>query len=303
MARIRTIKPDFWTSEQVMDCKPLTRLLFIGLWNFVDDYGRSPVAPRTIRARIFPGDDISGADVQDMLNELNSRGLILFYSANDKEYFEITGWAKHQKIDNPSKNNLCPAPFAEGSQILARTSEENQKISLEGKGGDRKGEDNSRSVAEATRPSASGFDEFWKAYPRRDGPNPRKPAETKFNALAKTGVDPAMMIAAVKRMATEQAKDVGTRFIPQAITWLNQQRWADHAVEAFEAENPQVQGFYVKFGSPEQDAWDAYGRANSGKSYPRDSKGGWHHPSQWPPGHHQVEAASSEPPVLRMQSM
>lgn len=34
MARIRTIKPEFWTSEQVMGCAPLARLLFIGLWNF-----------------------------------------------------------------------------------------------------------------------------------------------------------------------------------------------------------------------------------------------------------------------------
>ena len=42
MARIRTIKPEFWASEQVMDCKPVTRLLFIGLWNFVDDFGRAP---------------------------------------------------------------------------------------------------------------------------------------------------------------------------------------------------------------------------------------------------------------------
>jgi hypothetical protein len=96
-------------------------------------------------------------------------------------------------------------------------------------------ETDSRSVADATRPNASDFDEFWKAYPRRDGPNPRKPAEQKFNALAKTGVDPAMMIAAVKRMALDQARDIGTRFIPQAVTWLNQQRWTDHAAVAFSA--------------------------------------------------------------------
>jgi hypothetical protein len=204
MARIRTIKPDFWTSEQVMDLKPLTRLLFIGLWNFCDDYGRSPVAPRTIRARIFPGDDITGADVQDMLNELNAAGLILFYSAEDKEYFEITGWGKHQKIDNPSKNNLCPAPFAEGSQIIARTSEESPKIALEGKGGDRE-EERKESLSDAKASRNEKFEEFWKAKPQRKGADPKAPAEKLFYAAVKAGTPADEIIAAAKRWAAVDA--------------------------------------------------------------------------------------------------
>jgi hypothetical protein len=32
-------------------------------------------------------------------------------------------------------------------------------------------------------------------------------------------------------------------------------------------------------------AWDAYGRATTGKAFPRNRRGGWHLPSQWPPGH------------------
>jgi hypothetical protein len=52
----------------------------------------------------------------------------------------------------------------------------------------------------------SKFEEFWRAYPRRDGPNPRKPAEQKFNALAKTGVDPDVMIQAAKSLAIEESR-------------------------------------------------------------------------------------------------
>ncbi|OAF05445.1 hypothetical protein AYJ54_00635 [Bradyrhizobium centrolobii] len=44
-------------------------------------------------------------------------------------------------------------------------------------------------------------------------------------------------------------------------------------------------GFYAKFGSEEQDAWDSYRKAREGKPYPRDSKGGWQHTAQWPPGY------------------
>lgn len=39
MARIRTIKPEFWTAEQVMELSRDARLLFIGMWNFCDDAG------------------------------------------------------------------------------------------------------------------------------------------------------------------------------------------------------------------------------------------------------------------------
>ncbi|KKK60207.1 hypothetical protein LCGC14_3026700, partial [marine sediment metagenome] len=42
MARIRTVKPDFWTSEDVAAVSRNARLLFIGLLNFADDVGNGP---------------------------------------------------------------------------------------------------------------------------------------------------------------------------------------------------------------------------------------------------------------------
>lgn len=61
-----------------------------------------------------------------------------------------------------------------------------------------------------------------------------------------------------------------------------------------------VSGFYAKFGSEEQDAWDAYRKAREGKSFPRDSKGGWHHTSQWPPGYTpNPSAGQADAPRLR----
>lgn len=101
MARIRTIKPEFWSSEQIMDCSTNARLLFIGLWNFCDDGGNHPASARTIKAEIFPGDDIASADIQRMLDELSSNHLIVRYIAENKEFYHVTGW-KHQKIDKPS---------------------------------------------------------------------------------------------------------------------------------------------------------------------------------------------------------
>lgn len=102
MARLRSIKPEFWASEQVLECSPIARLLFIGLWNFCDDVGRHPFSARRIKAEIFPGDDITSENILGMLDELSREGLIDVYDVAGKGYLQVTGW-HHQKIDHPQR--------------------------------------------------------------------------------------------------------------------------------------------------------------------------------------------------------
>lgn len=115
MARIRTIKPEFWTSEQVMECSPIARLLFIGLWNFCDDGGNHPASAKTLKAEVFPGDDISAAQVQSMLAELSANGLVVFYEHAGKEYIHVTGW-QHQKIEKPTYKHPKHEAAKEGAK-------------------------------------------------------------------------------------------------------------------------------------------------------------------------------------------
>jgi hypothetical protein len=101
------IKPEFWTSEQIVECSPIARLLFIGLWNFADDGGNLPASIKTIKMEIFPGDDFTEAQIAGWLEELiaskdnDGAGLVCRYSADKKMYFHITGW-HHQRIDRPT---------------------------------------------------------------------------------------------------------------------------------------------------------------------------------------------------------
>lgn len=135
MARIRTIKPEFWTSEQVMECSPNARLLFIGLWNFADDRGRMALSPKRIKAQVFPSDDFTSADVRRMIDELTSNGLLRTYVVDDDEYLAVTGW-HHQKIDRP-QDARTPEPPDGDSPNGRRTF----GVGREGKGEDRKGKD------------------------------------------------------------------------------------------------------------------------------------------------------------------
>jgi hypothetical protein len=108
MARIRTIKPEFWANEKVMNCSRGSRLLFIGLWNFADDTGRLRDSAKSIRAHIFPGDDdINSEIVRGMIDELSGNGLVLKYEVNGEAYLEISGW-NHQRIDKPHPSKHPP---------------------------------------------------------------------------------------------------------------------------------------------------------------------------------------------------
>lgn len=115
MARIRTIKPDFWTNARVIECSTNARLLFIGMWNFADDKGRLPFLTKTLKAQIFPADDFSSDDISRMIDELSTNGLVSIYYVEEKGYLQVTGWA-HQRIDRPQ-----PSKYPDPSQNDRRT--------------------------------------------------------------------------------------------------------------------------------------------------------------------------------------
>jgi hypothetical protein len=115
MSRIRTVKPEFWTSEQVMSCLPIARLLFIGLWNFSDDHGVHPASFVRIKAEVFPADNFSIEEIERWINELISADLLHEYTVNNKNYWIVTGWEKHQRIDKPTYRH--PLPLSEIKKI------------------------------------------------------------------------------------------------------------------------------------------------------------------------------------------
>lgn len=108
MARIRTIKPEFWTSEQVTSCSRDARLLFIGMWNFSDDSGVHPASIQRIRMEVFPGDDITLEMIRGLVGELVTAGLLEEYDVEGKVYWRITGFNSHQKIDQPTFRHPLP---------------------------------------------------------------------------------------------------------------------------------------------------------------------------------------------------
>ena len=301
MARIRTIKPEFPQSEKIGKLSRDARLLYIQLWTLVDDAGRARAASRMLAGALYPYDDEARDLIDGWLNELEQGGHIRRYELDGSTYLEIIKWLEHQKIDKPSKSRLPEfrddiANSREPSRTLAPDLVPSTMDLVP-----------SPPVAKATRP-ASRFPEFWAEYPKRDGDNPRAPAEKKFDALVKSGVDPQSLIDGARQSSTDHRRrgNFGTPYVPQAIKWLNDKRWIDAAATAFDARKADaiVQSkFYAKDGSEQLEAWDQHKLATTGKRCPRDAKGGWLVDSEWPPGYVAPDRLERPPDIPQVRSM
>lgn len=141
MARIRSIKPEFWTSEQVADCSPTARLLFIGLWTFCDDQGVHPASSKRIKMEVFPADPFTIEQIDGFIDELLQAGLLTEFAVDNEDYYAVTGW-KHQKIEKPT--NKYPAPPSK-AKIADQSPTTRQPVAEpsapERKGEERRGED------------------------------------------------------------------------------------------------------------------------------------------------------------------
>lgn len=136
MARIRTIKPDFWSDDIITECSLNARLLFIGTWNFADDKGNLDRSAKQIKARVFPLDNI---DCEPLLKELISKGLLIEYSVSGKTYLHINGFEKHQVINRPS-NPTCP-PYPPNKAQSKDSVSPHVTLTSEGKGKEGNGEE------------------------------------------------------------------------------------------------------------------------------------------------------------------
>lgn len=120
MARIRTIKPTFWTDEDMAEISESACLLAIGLLNYADDEGYFNANPKLIKAAVFPIRETSSS-IPVLLQELSNCGYISLFSAqNGKHFGLINNFTKHQVVNKktPSKikeMNLLPYDYGSGT--------------------------------------------------------------------------------------------------------------------------------------------------------------------------------------------
>ena len=184
--RIRSVKPEYWRSRSISCLSLEDRLLFIGLWSYVDDNSVGLDRLSTITADLF-ADDLERdpretfARVSRGLANLSESGRITRYTVAGHDYLSITNWDEHQRIDKPGKPRY-PLPTTENAhprETVATPSRDSRDTLAPGAGeqGNRgTGEEGSRAGASQAK-RARRLPPDWKPQPatidaiRRELPN------------------------------------------------------------------------------------------------------------------------------------
>lgn len=177
MARIRTIKPEFFTSLTLSRVSRDARLTFIGLWTFCDDEGRGRDEPRLLKAALWPLDDqVTANKVSEHLTELADAKLVQRYAIDGERYFEVRNWKEHQKIDRPRESTMPPPPSrraddSDPSTTVRRSLDEDSLLERK----ERKGKESLREASSMTPDEQAVVDHYRTVHPKRfrGGPPPK----------------------------------------------------------------------------------------------------------------------------------
>lgn len=107
MARIRTIKPEFWSDEKMAFMTPLERLVFLGLISLADDAGRLLDNVKQLDGLLFPETEDTCRDALEKLAKFDR--IIRYESESGQRLIQVVNWSRHQKVDHPNQYVL-PAP-------------------------------------------------------------------------------------------------------------------------------------------------------------------------------------------------
>jgi murein DD-endopeptidase MepM/ murein hydrolase activator NlpD len=234
--RIRSVKPEFWRSDDVAVLSREHRLLFIGLWSYVDDNGVGIDDYRQVAADLFALDDDQN-EVREFVREglarLAGAFLIARYEVGGRRYLYVTGW-KHQRVDKPNKPRYPLPPRAESDPPTCDDGEPSDSIA--GDSGETREspvpvteEQRNRGTEEQRRAPArsgaepAGFPEFYEAYPRK---RERKKAATAYRTALRNGAKPERLIQAAQAYA-HQVRGKDLQYVKYPASWLNAAAYDD----------------------------------------------------------------------------
>ena len=135
MARIRSIKPDFFLDPDLSELSHESRLAFIGLWCHADKAGRLEDEPKKLKVLIFPYEKV---DMEVVLDTLTAKPFIQRYSVNSHKYIQIINFQEHQRPHHTERESEIPC--CNGVLTVKEPSMDGDKKVGKEEGKERKGE-------------------------------------------------------------------------------------------------------------------------------------------------------------------
>jgi len=214
MARIRTIKPEFFRHEGLQDleinhAKEYPMLVFAGLWTLSDKEGRFEWRPRQIKLDVLP---FLKFDMEQTLKLLADNGFIEQYEVDGKYYGLIPSFSEHQRITGKEAQSpeRYPTPPEKQKGNTGETPEQ-QPRSQEKEKEKEKEKENKTALSE--------FEIFWKAYPKKTGS--KKAAFDNWKKLNGDKPNIETILTAIKTQRLWRENAAG-EFRPE---WKDPERW------------------------------------------------------------------------------
>src|SRR5690625_271906 len=109
MARIRTIKPEFFDSPSTAACSPWARLLYIAMWCLADDWGVGQANMKELAAFAFPNDDQwTHKELPSLCKEIADNHEVTCNPHRGRAYHAIHGLEDHQVTQRRAKRRYPP---------------------------------------------------------------------------------------------------------------------------------------------------------------------------------------------------
>jgi hypothetical protein len=138
MARIRTIKPEFWKHENLSALPEAVHMLAAALLNYADDEGYFNANDKLVRAECFPLREPS-VSVHDGLTQLVKAGYLrLGTGADGKRYGHVVTFEQHQRINRKTPSKIKAMQIAWDATVSTHT-QLTEGSHLEGNGREGKG--------------------------------------------------------------------------------------------------------------------------------------------------------------------
>lgn len=223
--RIRSIKPEFWRSKDIAGLSVEDRLLFIGLWSYVDDNGVGIDEEASIVADLFAADMFSKpsetvARVSRGLQKLFEANLITRYEVENRAYLQITTWDEHQRIDKPAKARY---PRNDAELATIRESVASDVANVATGTGEQRNRGTEEQVKRTPPPKATMFDQAWDAWPKKT--EKAKSLEAYERVLRSR--PESELLADVIRFGRAYEATTAKQFVPALVVWLRHERWTD----------------------------------------------------------------------------
>lgn len=107
--RIRTTRPEYYTSPTVGEMSWDARLVFHDLWSYVEDNGVNYDSARLFKSACMPYDGDHVIDrIEAAFNELEKLGCIIRYERDGHRLLFVPGFRKWQKVPHPGVCHFIP---------------------------------------------------------------------------------------------------------------------------------------------------------------------------------------------------